>query len=249
MKKSLKTVMSCLLTAAVALSVTAHADAKNYYSTKYEVQHSRQDSIVKRRNKNLASVDLDDTNNTGTVNKDFDGDKKKETVKLSRKFSSDYKKADISVYIKGKKQVKLNIGEKESASNVEFSTVKLDSTVLAVLLYGDNDYAGGGLVVYTWSKNDSIKKIMSYKAKGYLSSMVSSEKSGGKKQFYIVDSEQLVNHFGSKWPADVLKKYKKWENDENVSVTRTSFIKYTLKNNKLNKAGKDAYYHVSRCYD
>lgn len=249
MKKSIKKVMSCLLTTAVVLSVTAHADAKDYYCTKYGEIHSQQTAIVKRMEKEMASSWVTDDQITDNVKADFDGDGKKENIRLSRKYSANYKNANISLAIKGKKQINLNLGEKYCKDYVKFCTVKLGTKVLAVLLYGDNDFAGGGSVIYKWEKNDTLKKLISYKAKGYLDSFVSSDKAKGTKQLYIADSEQLYNRYGSKWPSNVLKKYAKWKNREDTSVTRTSFIKYTIKNDKLKKTGKDVYYSVSNCYD
>lgn len=245
----MKKVLSFILAAALVMTVTAHADAKNYYCTKYNDIHSKQSGIIDRRENNIASLDVVEDEKTDSVKADFDKDGKKETVKLSRKYSSDYKKADIKLSIKGKKQIDISLGEKYYKEYVEFYTFNLNSQVLAVLVYGDNDYAGGGLVVYKWGKNDTLKKLMTYKAKGYLGSIVSSDTAKGKKQFYITDSEQLYNGYGSKWPSNVLKKYAKWKNNEATSVTRTSFIKYTIKDGKLKKTGKDVYYRVGYSYD
>ena len=46
-----------------------------------------------------------------------------------------------------------------------------------------------------------------------------------------------------------LKRYKKYAKKKNVSVTKTTYEKYSYKGRNLKKQGVDNYYRVSNVYD
>lgn len=72
-----------------------------------------------------------------------------------------------------------------------------------MLYYGDNNLSGGGAVVYEWTKSGVLKKIMTYKTKGYLQ-IYKAKSSKMKQDLFFIDEHdnKLSNHFGEKWPAN-----------------------------------------------
>lgn len=245
MKKS--RIICSILLLAMMMSVSAGASAKNYYNTKYnDFNDARKAAIADRKEEEIARLSIEEEENTDKVTADFNGDGKKEFVKLSRKWNSTYSKSTISVTMNGKKIIKTVIGNNLSTMYTQFYTVKFGEMVLGVLQFGDNDYAYGGVYVYTWNQS-GLKKIKEYVTDGYLSTLVSDDLDSGKEVFYLVDSKQMYD--SKKWPKHVMKKYAKWKNDEGTSVTETQYIKYELKNGRLRKVGKDSYFRVGMCYD
>lgn len=243
-----KKFISCILAGAVILSTAMPASAKTYYNMKFGDIDKKQISVIDRAEEKIQGLDVGYEILKSEKTEDFNGDGIKEKVKLSRKYSSDYKKSTVTLSIGGKTQLKFNIGKGFSSQNISFSTVKLGSDTLAILLYGDEDFAGGCVKIYKWNKDNTLKKLMSHDAKGYLGTFISSDKKGGSKRLYITESEQI--YLGNKeWPKAAPKKYIKWKNQSNVSVTKTTHKKYNLKNGKLTKTGSDTFYRIGGSYD
>ena len=244
-----KKIVSLVISAALVVSMAVPASAKTYYNMKYDGIDRRQSAVIKRMHKEIKTMYVGEDKGTDKLTADFNGDGSKEKVRLSRKFSSDYKKSTVSLWIKGKRKLNFKFDNRHTyVDYVQFKTVKFGSRVLAIVLYGDNDYAGGGVRIYQWCKNNRLKNVLNYKAKGYLDAFVSSDRSGGKARLYISDIEQIYLGY-EQWPAAAPKRYMEWINDMNTSVTKTTYIKYKFNKNKLAKTGSDVYYRVGHSYE
>lgn len=190
--------------------------------------------------KNALYVDGCNTSyDTITYNKD----RKKTTVKLKKKYSSSYQKETITVTINNK--TRIHFTTKLNAWAVCFFTQKIGAKDYAFLYYGDNDFAGGGVRIYEWGKNNKLKYLMSYQSKGYLDVFIAKDKKLNRNVVYIKDMQQFTNYENAKWPSG----YQGWKNQPSTSVTKVTYSKYIPKNNKLKLSGKEVYYFVSGSYD
>ena len=246
MKKFICGLMAALM--ATSMLNCNFAEAKNYYSKEFnEWETQREVAIRESSSPEIGHVSIIEDENSASMSADYNGDGKIENVRITRMRNNDYTKATITVTVNGKEAVKLNLGNKLSTMYVQFNSVKLGSSMLGILQYGDNDYAAGGINVYKWSKN-SLKLLKTYNSEGYLWSFVSSDPGKKGKYLYLADSKQFYNSSKNAWPKAIRKKYAKWKNDS-VSVTKTEFTKFVLKKGKLKKAGKDTYYKIGTPYD
>lgn len=246
-KKSLKNAAVICLCALSVFGTVTDAWAKDYYDTKYNNEKIARPYKGEPGNK-LAEICVDDFQECkSTVKKDFNGDGKEETLKMSLKLAKDYRSARVRLKI----NKKLRIDRKISGIlvNVSFYTIKVRGTCFGILLYGDEDYAEGGAEIYQYIGTSQLKKLKSYQTTGYLSVFSAYDKSLKKTVLYILDSKQLFNMYGQKWPANVLKKYKKYAKKESTSVTKSTYFKYSYKKGALKQAGLDHYYRVGMAYD
>lgn len=236
---------------------SVEVNAKNYYDNQFNasfyknVPYERVDEEEKECNSNsISCIWITEDTKVKRVSKlaDFNLDGKKEKVEFSLNELKKGNQVIFNIKINGK------IAEKNKVKNSDwlfscFSTFRLNDKIIAVLYYGDNNLSGGGAVVYEWTKSGVLKKIMTYKTKGYL--QIYKAKSSKMKQdlFFIEDRQQLSNHFGEKWPANVMKHYKKYARSKANTVTKTSYAGYRFVKNKLKLLSKDNYYIVGNGYD
>lgn len=179
---------------------------------------------------------------------DFNKDGIKERVVLKARSSKNGKKAFFKIKINGKivkKETKTSLWQEIA----QFKTYEVQGKILAVLLYGDEDIAGGGAVIYEWKGKNRLRELKAYKAKGYLDVYIARDKKLKRKVLYIEDTQQLFNHGDEKWPRNVLKRYQDYADDERVSVTKTTYNKFVYKNGFLKKRGRDITYEVGLGYD
>lgn len=250
MKKRLK----CLATITICFSILVmdchYAEAKDYYDTvygnyEYEVPYEG------TQGGEIASVYTMDDEKQGVIaEKDFNGDGKKEKVKLSLKLKNNYKKAKITLKSNNKTLINKTVTS-GFINHVSFSTYKLNGKCISVLMYGDEDFEGGNAIFYRWKSSKKLVRLKSnYKAKGYLSIFIAKDKKLGKKVLYICDAEQLYNLYGETWPENVLEKYKEYADKESTSVTKSTYYRFLLKDNHLEKAeAADSYYRIGSAYD
>lgn len=226
-------------------------NAKTYYDTKYNNRNTKKP--YSKVNKAIAEISAGDYLGVGTgyrssSRKDFNGDGKKEKVAFIVKAKRyDDPRAKIVLKINGRVAiVRKDLGYHYQVS---FSTMKIQGKCLAVLMYGDEDFASGGALIYLWKNNNKLKLLKEYKTKGYLHVYTAKDKSLNKNVLYIEDDKQLLNRYGEKWPSNVLKKYKKYAKQESTSVTKSTYYKLRYKNGRLSKVEKDNYYRVGINYD
>lgn len=221
--------------------------AKNVYDTKYgnlETEKPYKKSVYKK----IVEICIDCNEKfLSSSRKDFNGDGKSEKVVLSVNPDSNYQNADVIIKINNR--VSINIEISVFFEYISFSTMKVQGRCLAVLLFGDNDYMGGGALIYLWKANQKLTLLKSYKPKGYLNIYIAKDKTLNRDVLYIEDRQQLFNRYGHKWPANVMKKYKKYANHEGTSVTKTVYHKFVYRNSALKKVGKDNYFRVGINYD
>ena len=223
------------------------AEAKDYYDMKYN--HWPTKTPYKGKpDEVLAEIDVDDFQTpVNTVKKDFNGDGTEESVKMQLKMAKDYRSANVK--LKMNKEIKINKKISGILVNVSFYTVKVQEECFGILLYGDEDYASGGADIYRVTGDLQLEKLKSYQTSGYLSVFAAYDKTLKKAVLYMLDSKQLFNMYGQKWPANVLKKYKKYAKKEGTSVTKSTYFKYSYKNGTLKRVGRDHYYRVGMAYD
>ena len=247
MKKIWKKIVMAGLCMMMVFQSGMSAGAKDYYDMKYN--HWPTKTPYKGEpDEVLAEVDVDDFQTpVSSVKKDFNGDGTEETVKMQLKIAKNYRSAKVKVKINRK----LMINQKVSGIlvNVSFYTVKIGDVCFGILHYGDEDYASGGVEIYRMTKDLQLKKLKSYQTDGYLSVFSAYDKTLKKTVLYMLDSKQLFNMYGQKWPANVLKKYKKYAKKEGASVTKSTYFKYSYKNGTLKRVGLDHYYRVGMAYD
>lgn len=231
----------------LVFSVCNRVTAKNVYDTKYGNSETEK-PYKKSVHKNIVEIRAGYYENfLSSSRKDFNGDGKSEDVVFSINTDSNYQKAEVIMKINNR--VSINTEISGLLENISFSTMKVKGKCLAVLLFGDNDYEGGGALIYLWKDNQKLTLLKSYKPKGYLDIYIAKDKTLNRDVLYIEDRQQLFNRYGHKWPANVMKKYKKYANTEGTSVTKTVYHKFIYKNNTLKKVGKDNYFSVGINYD
>lgn len=258
----MKNVVKFLIIATVCFSLLIincqYTKAKNYYDTiygndKYAVPYEKPQNLPYdiEQNHRIASIYTMDTEKKATTaREDFNGDGKEEKIKLSLKFKNNYKKTIITLKSNNKTLVN-KIITNTFINHVSFSTYKLNGKCISVLMYGDEDFAGGGAIFYRWKNSKKLVTLKgNYRAKGYLSVFIAKDKKLNKEVLYICDAEQLYNLYGKTWPANVLEKYKKYADKESTSVTKSTYYRFLLKDNQLKKVGTtDSYYRVGIAYD
>lgn len=227
-------------------AMCGQSEAKTYYEKKYDDHDNHLYPYEGEHNGPVAQVHVGDDYQPQTVTKDFNEDGVSEKVKLTGKISKNYKTAKVSVKIDKKTVLKKTIS---GYINLSFSTYEVDGQHIAVLLYGDEDYADGGAFIYKWQKNNTLKFLKKVNPKGYLGIFTGKDLKAKRNVLYIVDQVQLSNLYGNKWPKNVLKKYKKYAKQEGTSVTKRTYEKYTYKKGKLKKIATDKYYYVGGAYD
>lgn len=249
MKKIIKILMAVSLAIVLLCVDYIGAGAKDYYDKKFNPQNTK--TPYTKVNKKIAEiyVSFDENNRTSSI-KDFDGDGKKEKIVLSTSgLSEKNHKVKIKITINGKAVINRKVsGDFEY---VYFRTMKLQGRTLGVLECEDG-YGGvaeSKSLIYLWKDNAQFKLMKAYKEKGHLDVFVARDKALKKDVLYISDYWQIYNRDGEKWPPNVLERYKKYADNENVSVTRTIYYKYECKNGKLKRVGKDNYYKVTYAYE
>lgn len=253
MQQKIKKVVFLCVTVLMGMAVPVQA--KEYYDTRLNNYENLATPYEGEIDSELASVCCEVDAGVAKVAKtaDFDMDGKKEKVQLRVVTSKNGKRGTVTIRINGKKMPQITLkGESFCWEYVSFFTCQLNDRIIAVLLYGDNDYAGGGTVIYEWQNNDTLKKCRNYKAKGYLEVFTAFDRNLAAKVLYIRDSQQLFNAYGEKWPADVVKHYKKYVKKAkkgSISVTKSTYIKMNYPAGVLKNVEKDNYYRVSNAYD
>lgn len=247
MKKCLKKLAVLGLCVLTCFGSGMTAGAKDYYDMKYN-NYNTATPYKGKVEKTLAEISVDDYQTAkNSVEKDFDGDGTAEKVQLELKLAKNYRSGRVKLKMNG--DIKINKKISGILINVSFYTVKVQNTCFGVLLYGDEDYASGGTDIYLLKDEWKLKKLKSYKTSGYLSVFSAYDKTLKKQVLYMLDSKQLFNMYGQKWPANVLEKYKKYANKEGTSVTKSTYYKYSYKGGVLKRGGLDHYYRVGMCYD
>lgn len=252
MKKGKKMVRG-MIAASLMLSMLSTtgtvANAKTYYNLKYgsgNLYHPWVSSSEKSYRKAIQDglgISAMDSRYSDTKKFDYDGDGEKETVKLACDIDKkEYCITDLSLKVNGE-DVPFDLNDKYSYLNVDFYTMELDGECFAFLLYGDEDFAGGGVTVYHWNEDDTLELVKDFHGKGYLGAHVAKEKGTGEKYLYFEDAVQITKK--SVWP----KKYKKWKKKKYSSVTKLTYRKYKFDNGCLKSKGKDVAYGIGPSYD
>ena len=247
MSKISKEMVAIIVCFSMIFAMCSVTQAKTYYEKKYDDYEHRLYPHEGECDESIASVAINSVDDKSqTVTQDFDQDGVKEKVKLTGKISKNYKKANISVKIDKKTVLKKKI---PAYINLSFSTYMVDGQCIAVLMYGDEDYAGGGAFIYRWKKNNTLKLLKKVTPKGYLGICTGNDITEKRNVLYVMDQVQMSNVYGSKWPKNVLKRYKKYAKKEGASVTKRTYEKYIYKKGKLKKIATDKYYYVGSAYD
>lgn len=248
-KKIARGVVAATLMFSVLGTSTNVAQAKTYYSMKYGKWNTGKP--WKASSRKAYENDVRDGLGISTFNYrlsetkryDCDGDGKIENIKLYYDYN---KKNDsvtgVNLSIDGE-AVPFNFMDEYSYMSFVFYTMELDGEHYGFLLYGDEDWAGGGVSVYAWNEDDELELIDEYDASGCLSVYVASEKGSGERYLYFEEISQISKP--SKWP----KKYKKWKKKKYTSVTQTTYEKYKIEDGSLTSQGKDTYYGIGPSYD
>lgn len=249
MKRIIKTLMAFGLAVVLLFVDCTQVNAQDYYDKKFNHWNSK--TPYKKVNKQIAEVYVGfDEKNRITSIMDFNGDGKKEKVVLSASGLSSYShETKIKISINGR--VAVNKKVLDNFECIYFRTIKLQKKIFAILECEDG-YGGvaeSKALIYLWKDDHKLKLLKTYKEKGHLDVFVARDKALKKDVLYISDYWQLLNHYGKKWPPNVLKRYKKYADNKNVSVTRTAYYKYECKNDKLKRVGKDNYYKVTNAYE
>lgn len=234
-------VTMCLL---FAMRIESQVNAQDYYNKKLN-DYDKQVPYEKKGTCPQISLCFKEFNKTEKVTavKDFNQDGNLEKVEL---------KVKLNKYGKGKSTIRINdtaVAEKNKTFGdcYYLKMYKLENRSIVVLSYMFSDDSARA-VVYEWTGN-KLKEVKSIGDKGYLSIYIAKDRTLNKDVLYIQYSLQLINHYGQKWPSNVLKRYKKYAKKKNVSVTKTTYEKYSYKGRNLKKQGVDNYYRVSNVYD
>lgn len=252
-KKFGKKIVRGMIAASLMLSMLSTtgtvANAKTYYNLKYgswkiaKPWVSSSEKLYIKALQDGLGVSGMDSRYSDTKKFDYDGDGEKETVKLTYDIDKEeYCVTDLSLKVNGE-DVPFEFNDKYSYSQADFYTMELDGERFAFLLYGDEDFAGGGVTVYHWNEDDTLEKVKDFHGKGYLGAYVAKEKGTGETYLYFDDTVQITKK--SAWP----KKYNKWKKKQNTSVTRKTYKKYKFDNGDLKSKGKDVAYIIGPSYD
>ncbi len=244
-----KKIVTLALCSALLLSTGVQVEAKDYYQKSYgspkEGYGPEYIPYEKRQVIDGIDLDLSSENKARSVAgvKDFNQDGKKEKLELCVKPINDEGKAKVIIKLNGKTvaiQMTIN-GE------YGISTYKLGTSTIAVLSWGGWDECNN-LVAYEW-KGNTFKKFKVLDGSIGNDCGITKDKKSKKRVFYIQHNEQLSNHYGEKWPKNVMKKYKKYAKKKATSVTRIVYERYICKSNRLKKLETDNYYYVSDAYN
>ncbi|HBZ63036.1 MAG TPA: hypothetical protein DEO89_00115 [Lachnospiraceae bacterium] len=237
------------LCSALLLSTGVQVSAKDYYQKSYgspkngfgpKTAAYEKTGVIEYLE--LAEKDVGEIKaKSVTAVKDFNLDGKKEKFELCIKPTNDATKAIIK--INGKTVATKNT----SAIQWGVTSYKLGTKTIVVLYWGGLD-SSTSIVAYEW-KDNKLKKFSEYDYGMEICYGVMKDQKSKKQVFFIQHNEQLSNHYGEKWPKNVLKKYKKYAKKKTTSVTRIVYERYQCKGNKLEKGQTDNYYYVSDVYN
>lgn len=239
-KKVLKGFLSTTLALSMVLSSTSVADARTYYG-KYNkevvapiiVDRMREAHGDALDNSVFVNASFGDDSNTNIY--DYDGDGKKETVKVSATWEDGY--------VNG---AKITMNGKDSGFWVDyygdicFYAMELNGEPIGFIQYSDMAGEDGGIWICK-IENDRIIPIDAREGGGNLNlnGYVATDKFSGKDYIYVERIEKLKK---KAYP----KKYKKYKNKKGVSVVKYTYEKLLIEGDSLVFKGKDVSYTVGK---
>ncbi len=137
--------ISCLA-AAQFLGVPAQAKTKVHRYYNATLNGDSEDSVM-NWTAPLASIAKDDVRKKISARKDFDGDGRKENLKIKNNAKQGAGKISLTVYVNGRKMDHLF---KKNAELVQISAVtyKVKKTRFLIVKFAEDHYEAGGVAVY-----------------------------------------------------------------------------------------------------
>lgn len=239
-KKVLKGCLSATLALSMILSSTSVADARTYYGkyNKKVVEPIITDSMLDAYGDALDNgvfINASFGDDSKTNSYDYDGDGKKETVKVSATNKNGYVNS-----------AKVTMNGKDSGfwvefyGHISFYAMELNGEPIGFIQYSDTAGEDGGIWVCK-IENDRIIPIDAREGDGNLNlhGYVATDKYSGKDYIYVERAQELKK---KAYP----KKYKKYKNKKGVSVVKYTYEKLLIKGDSLVSKGKDVSYTVGK---